>query len=579
MPAGTGYADRPQGTVPPRVDEHERIYKRWKALEKERSSWDAHWRDIADHLIPRQMKFNRTDHNQGTKTNNKILNGSATRALRILASGMMAGVASPSRAWFRLITNDPNLNAMLEVKRYLREVERRAQIVFARSNFYQAFGKMFVVLPAFCTAPVFIEDDDLDVIRCYGIPLGSYCLASDARKEINTMYRETVLTVAQLVERFEYDNCSSRVQSMYDQGNLDQPIDVLHAVEPNPEYLPGRRMAQNKKFRSSWLEIGNRNEKLLGVRGFDDFPVVCPRWDVEDGDTYGHGPGMDALPDIKELQFSTKMLSKLKAKLTDPTINAPASMRNAGNFITQMPNGVNWVPEAGAGERVEPLYTPDINAVTVMKQDIDDLIERIGGHFMADLFLMMAQAVRGNITAREVAERHEEKILQLGPAMERVQGEALRPAIFRTMGLMGRRGHLPPMPEALKGVEVRIEYISPLAQGQKMLDAAGIERWVQFIVEAAKADERVLDVVEWDETALEYAEVVGAPPKVIRDKAQVDAIRDQRAQEAEAAQMAEMAKAAQAGAGAVKNIAEAQVENPDALARLGELQNIRRAQG
>jgi hypothetical protein len=64
----------------------------------------AHWREIADYLIPRRYKWLITPNqaNRGSPINQRIIDNTGTRALRILAAGMMAGMTSPGRPWLKL---------------------------------------------------------------------------------------------------------------------------------------------------------------------------------------------------------------------------------------------------------------------------------------------------------------------------------------------------------------------------------------------------------------------------------------------------------------------------------------------
>jgi len=50
---------------------------------------------------------------------------------------------------------------------------------------------------------------------------------------------------------------------------------------------------------------------------------------------------------------------------------------------------------------------------------------RIERSFYVDLFLMLANSDRRQITAREIEERHEEKMLMLGPVLQRLNDELL----------------------------------------------------------------------------------------------------------------------------------------------------------
>ena len=84
--------------------ERQKIRARWGALTTERSSWIEHWRDISQYLMPRNGRYFLTDRNKGEKRHNTIIDSTGTRANRILAAGMMAGMTSPARPWFRLTT-------------------------------------------------------------------------------------------------------------------------------------------------------------------------------------------------------------------------------------------------------------------------------------------------------------------------------------------------------------------------------------------------------------------------------------------------------------------------------------------
>ena len=66
-----------------------------------KASWEGHWKELQDNLLPRRGRFYLTDTNKGEKRNQKVYDNTATLALRTLASGMMAGRTS------RLTTPDP----------------------------------------------------------------------------------------------------------------------------------------------------------------------------------------------------------------------------------------------------------------------------------------------------------------------------------------------------------------------------------------------------------------------------------------------------------------------------------------
>ena len=177
---------------------------------------------------------------------------------------------------------------------------------------------------------------------------------------------------------------------------------------------------------------------------------------------------------------------------------------------------------------------------------------------------MLDQLDKGRMTAQEVMARNQEKLQQLGPVVERLQYEFLNRILERVYNILDRSGVFPDIPEELQdivGEEFRIEYISPLAQAQKMSGLTSIEQGIGFIGQAAQFDQTVLDKVNLTEAVANYLAQVGVPAAMIRSDEEVQEIQKQRqeaqaAAEAQAQQQAAIAQAPDLAA-AAKNATEA----------------------
>jgi hypothetical protein len=545
----------------------DRYMKRVSALKQERSSWIEHWRDLNDYILPRRGRFMASERNKGTKANRNIINSTATRAVRILASGMMAGITSPARPWFRLTTPDPDLAEFHTVKQWLHDAEDRVREAFAKSNIYNALPLQYVDLSCFGTAPAIIDEDEEDVLRAYVIPVASYCLANSSRLRVDTMVREPQMTVAQVVERFGLENCSQTVKNLYSRGSYDEWIEVVHVIEPNREQEEGREDYRGMPFRSCWFEAAANNpeKNFLQEGGYREFPVVAPRWNITGEDVYGHGPGMDALGDVRALQMLERRKAQLVDKLVNPPMKGPSSLRR--DRVSLLPGDYTPVDTVTGGQTFQPAMEVNPAGVTVVSQSIAEHEERINGAFYADLWLMMARSDSSNITAREIEERHEEKMLQLGPVLERLQDELLDPLIDRAFAILQRRGELPPAPPELSGMDLRVEYISILAQAQKLLGISTVERLTGFIGSLAQTRPDALDKLDVDKTIDEYAAMLGTKPDLVLTEEQVAEIRAARAQKQQAAAQGEAMAAAASGA---KDLAAANMNEDNALTRLVE---------
>jgi hypothetical protein len=510
------------------VTPRSKLLQRWTSLQTERSSWISHWRELSDYLMPRSARFYKSDRNRGTKKHNAIFDNTASRALRVLSAGMMSGMTSPARPWFRLALPDEDLMDYGPVKEWLSDVQRRMLNVFARSNTYLTLHTIYEELGCFGTSSAIFQEDYDRLIHHYQSPVGEFALAADYRGRVNTIYREFEKTVGELVNEFGLDACSRTVQSLHNSGNLEAWVPVVHAIEPRVDRDPRFRDAKNKAFKSCYFEPGREDgDKMLRESGYDRFPALCPRWHKMGGDIYGSSPGMEALGDIKQLQHEQLRKANGIDYMTKPPLQVPAGMK--GRDIDYLPGGVTYVDQPGTQNAVSTLFNVSLNLEHLLI-DIQDVRERIRSAFYADLFLMLATSDNTRMTATEVAERHEEKLLMLGPVLERLHNELLSPLIDETFDRMLLAGMLPPAPEELQGVEIDVEFISMLAQAQRAVGVNSVDRYVGSLGVIAQMKPDVLDKFDSDKWADAYADMLGVDPDLIVSSEDVAIVRQQRAQ-------------------------------------------------
>lgn len=540
--------------------------KRLAELKRERQSWEADWRDLQTYFMPRRGRFLLSETNRGDRGKgrlHKTINNSGRFAARTLASGLMAGVTSPARPWFRLATEDPDLMEFAPVKEYLQFVERLMREVFNRSNLYQALPSIYLELGIIGTTSMMVMPNFKNVIRCFPFTAGQFYLATNDELEVDTHYREFRVTVRQWM-RMANGNCSARVKNAFAQGNYEQWVDVIHAVEPNNEAKFNSPFGKDKAFKSVYYEKAGEDD-LISIRsGFDNFPMMTPRWDYVGEDVYGLSAGMDALGDNMSLQVQEKRKAQAIDKMSAPPLLAPSSMKNKA--INQLPAGVTYYNQfqSGSQQSVVPLYQvrPDI---TALRDDMNSVENRINRAFYADLFLMLSNLDRKQITATEVAERHEEKLLALGPVLESLNTELLNPLIERTYGIMNAAEILPPPPEELQGTDLKIEYISVLAQAQQQVGLAAIERFAGYVGNLSNLYPEVRNKFDALESVDEIGNMLGVPQKLIKPDQQVQQELEAQAQQEQAQQA--LVTGAQVAESA-KTLSEAKTADQNALTAL-----------
>jgi hypothetical protein len=538
----------------------DRLYTRWGALKTERSTWWSHYKEISDFLLPRAGRFFVQDRNRGQKRHNNILDSTGTKALRVLAAGMMAGMTSPARPWFRLATPDDELNKNPAVKLWLAQVTRMMLDIFSKSNTYRALHSGYEELGAFGTMASIIMPDFKNVIHHYPLTTGEFCIAQNWKGEVVTLYREFEKTVGELVAEFGKDKCSQTVQNLHSNGALDQWITIVHAVEPRVDRDPTKRDNKNMAWKSVYFELNGEKTKYLSEGGFNKFPALAARWATVGGDVYGNSPGMDALGDIRQLQHEQMRKAQAIDFMTKPPIQVPASMK--GRDVDMLPGGVSYVDIAGPTGGIKTAFEVNLNLEHLLA-DIQDVRERIRGAFSADLFLMLANSTNSAMTATEVAERHEEKLLMLGPVLERLHSELLNPLIESTFEHMIAAGIVPPPPPELHGQELNVQFVSMLAQAQRAIATNSVDRFVGNLGQVAAFAPGVLDKLDTDMWADKYSDMLGVDPEFIVPNDKVALIREQRAKAEQAAQASAQAEQM---AGAAAKLGTVQTPNGNAAA-------------
>jgi len=557
----------------PLTGKRQACFKRFRRLETDRSSWRGQWIEISDYLLPRRGRYLvESQSTKGRKRNTKIIDNTAGIALRTLQAGLMSGMTSPARPWFRLIVDD-DLMDMPGVKDYLGIAEQVVRRVLAASNCYNSLATCYTELGAFGTHALLRRRHPEDVIHYRPFTAGEYVIAEDEYGRVNTLGREFTMTVSQIVEQFvinkvtgeeDWDKVSKAVKSLWDKKNYDENIQIIHMIQPRRKEDRDltRRDGRNRAFMDVYFEVGADKDIFLQESGFDRFPAYVPRWDVLGGDVYGTCPGMEYLGDIKQLQHEQKRKAQAIDKMVDPPMVATTALK--GKPTTVLPGGTTYVDPVNGNNGFQPAYLVQPRVQELM-MDIQEVQERIQRGFYADLFAMMINSDRRQMTATEVAERHEEKLVLLGPVLQRLNTELLDPLIEDAFLFCFEAGLLPETPEALMDVDIDVKYVSLLAQAQEAVAATGIERTFAFAGNLAAVMPDILDNLNGDEALRQYSEILGNGPGITRDSEEVQALRAQRAEAAAQEQQMQQGLAAAQGA---KVLSEADTQSPNALTAL-----------
>ena len=556
--------------APPEEYDDRAATEEWKAIRSHleqrmgqlrswRFSWIQHWALIAQYLNPRRSLWltnggvdQPTPNSmvRGQAINQSILDPTGTYASQVCAAGMMSGLMSPSRPWFKLKPAIDFIQLDRAGSLWFETVEAIIYAVMQQSNFYDSGAQMFEDLVDYGTGVMLIYEDDEDIIRCQNPVVGEYYIAVSNAFRPESLFRQFVLTISQIVEMFGLENCPQDIRSMWEAkgASLENERIIAHAIEPN--FAIGEKGGQNRgvgkivgdfDYRETYWIWGASADFPLSQRGFKDLPFIAPRWWVTGNDPYGRSPAMQALGDIMQLQQETRRKAEFLEKLVRPPLNAPVELKNQPSSI--LPGKMNYTTDTSKG--IKPVYEVNPQALAGITADIQEVQKRIHTGFFNDLFLMLAQSTK-DMTAYEVAQRQQEKLQVLGPVVERFQNEGAAPAIERIFSILKRRQLLPPLPKSLRGVPWKIEFVSMLAMAQRAAATAGIERLLAMQGRLAGLNPQVLDVIDDDEVLNEYGDQLGVSKRVFRAPEQLAKIRAMKAKaQQQAAQQQQVQELAQ----------------------------------
>lgn len=475
----------------------------YNALKQARVAWARTWKQLATYLSPTRGSFEGDQPSAGRPIDHKtLLDSSPALAVNVLGAGMMSGLTSPSRRWFNLTLRPSCFAKLPGVSQWLMEVQKAIESALVKSNLYNVLQQVYEELSVFGTAAFLLEEDPRQGIFCRMFTAGEYVLDVDEKGRVNTFGHESFMSAEQMASAFGMAVLPPAVLQAFKNNNTQTRYKVIHLILPNAHYGVTQEKDNFFKFLSLYfMEDGT----LLREGGYHEFPVICARWETKTAaDCYGRGPGWKCLGDVKMLQKMQKAKLVALDKNTNPPVMVSASVQGEVNLL---PGGItrcNSLTDAA----IKPAYQVQTN-LAELDQAIEQVRQTIRAHFLADVFMMLSEQEPANMTAAEVAERRQEKMLLLGPVLQRLKTELLDPLIERTYCILCRQGVLPLPPDYLTGLDLHVEYISTIAQAQRASMIEPLMQGLHVAAQIAQANPAASLQIDYDRMLTEAMESLG----------------------------------------------------------------------
>lgn len=577
-------------------------------LDTDRQSWINHWLQLKRNFLPYRTRWldDGGEVNKGNRKDQYIIDNTPPLAVRTCSSGLMSGVTNPSRPWIRIKPADKDLYSQPGVAVWCEKLTFAVLKMLERSNFYQAIEPEYREIATFGTMalgcyelPYDYRFPEQPIVNFVAYTIGEYWIGQNAQSRVDVFMRQFRWTAKQIVDKFvdnpedpndpKWANISPQTRALWRNRSSEQRITLYQVIEPNKDWIPGRLGAEGMPVRSVFFEEGGDPNTLLEVKGYRKMPVHVVRWDLNSDDAWGHSPAMECLGDAMALQTQEKRKAQAIDKLVDPPLIGDANLKKTR--VSMLPGDTTWLEGAAVNSYgVKPLY--EVKPQTQeLSDDIKTIQRRVEAACYADVFQMlksMGDQLKSGITATEISARQQERLLELGPLLNRMNSEGFNPIIDQQIEIVFRRSRLawqhmqaygfvppnmemlvPPPPKALAKVRLEVEYVSILAQAMRMSEIQSIQQITTFALSMAQTVPDILDKFDFDAGIDIVADRLNVPPEFIVPTEQANKVRAIRAKNAQEQQQREAAQnALQVGAQAVKNLGNAPMGGSNALDQL-----------
>jgi len=547
----------------------EYIKKRCANLESVRATWEDHWQEILDYVMPRKadVTFVRS---RGEKRTEVLYDSTAITANNLLAASLQGTLTSASLPWFHLKLRDTELNQNRDVQLWLEDAAKRMYEIFNESNFNTEVHELYLDLVSIGTGAIFVEEGskgfDKEGIHFNCLHIAEYFIQENINGKVDTLYRKYKLTARQAIQEFGEENVGEKILESVKE-KPDKEFNFIHAVEPTEDYERATGKASTKLPVHS-CHVCTEDKMVVRTGGYNEFPYLVPRWSKATGEIFGRSPSYNALPDIKTLNKAVEIGLKAWAKAIDP----PLLVQDDGVIgrVRMTPAGITVVRHDGA---IKPLQIGSNWQITDMKEN--QLRTSIRQAYYSDQLQLQDGP---QMTATEVQVRYELMQRLLGPTLGRFQSEFLNPLIERTFGIMLRAGALLPEPEVIQGQKIDVEYVGPLARSQRMEESVAIDRLYELAMNVVQVDPSIMDNINHDEAIRLRGDLLGVPKIILRARDEVQELREQRQQAQQAQQQAEQQQQA-AQAALTQNQAMSELGTPEAQEGMAQAEQAAQEEG
>ncbi len=525
------------------------VLERHEELVRARADFDPVYQEIKDLVRPDTADF-AGGSAKAAEARRRIFDGTAPWALDQLASGLHSHLSSPVDIWFMYgIAGIPYADIPFEGKAWLEHATETIYSHYSNpsASFNPVMHEGYLDVAGFGTTVQyqwFDHEHQQLMFRAY--PLAECWYDEDYAGRVNTVHRACKYTVRQVKREFGF--LTEKLAKMKD----NDKVVVIHAVSPRADADPSSRNPKLKAFASYY--VCKSTEETLSESGYDWMPYHVPRWSRLAGETYGRGPALAVLPEIRMVNAMSKTMIVAAQKMVDPAL----MVEDDGYLLPVRTNPGSLNFRRPGSEPILPM--PTAQRIDVGVDMVEQRREMIRRGFFVDWLVRPTKKERQ--TAQEIMDDRNQMLSMLGPVVGRLQAEWHGPMVTLSYNLLARAGLIQPPPAMLDGAKVEMVYISPAAKAQTLTRGQGMLTYLQQIQQLLPVMPGLIYSINEDALNSELQDITDAPRRILLDPEQA---KERRQQVEQAQQAQQMVQVAPPMAKAAKDLAQARQVDPTLL--------------
>jgi hypothetical protein len=258
------------------------------------------------------------------------------------------------------------------------------------------------------------------------------------------------------------------------------------------------------------------------------------RWALKTGEVYGRSPAMIALPYAKQLTALSILENQAFQLHFKPMMLAtddgvlPKTKFLPGQFL---PGTINETTGQRNIQYLEP--AGDLQAFRMKEQSLLQLLDKI--------FYVEQLPDNKNVRMTEIeVQARLSQLRALSPNISRLISEYLSEVCKKVFQILLSKKLIPEVPEELAGKQLKFDFMGSLTKAYRASEVDGIQQTYAFMAAAAQYDPTVPMHFDHNMAAKTFAEIVGAPMKIVRPDKDVQEQMQQKAQQEQALQQAQI---------------------------------------